>query len=176
MPNVQIAIDSQVDYRKIDFKNQKECKLTILNKSLVNSTLVFEKNNSEILIGSNTFIGGAVLSCASKIEIGNNVQIAWGVVIMDHNSHSLNYSERCKDLPNTFLGIKTWNDVVMSEIIIADDVWIGVNSIILKGVHIGKGSIIGAGSVVTKNIPAMCVAAGNPAKIIKSLDVAKENK
>lgn len=54
--------------------------------------------------------------------------------------------------------------------VISDDAWIGLNAIILKGVKIGKGAIVGAGSVVTKNVPDMAVVAGNPARIIKMLD------
>ncbi len=56
------------------------------------------------------------------------------------------------------------------EIVIEDDVLIGMNSIILKGVHIGARSVIGAGSVVTKDIPADCIAAGNPARVIKIIN------
>ena len=56
-----------------------------------------------------------------------------------------------------------------ASIVIEDDVWVGAHSIILKGVTIGARSIIGAGSVVTKSIPADCVAAGNPCKVLKSL-------
>lgn len=176
MRNVHTSSDSMIDYRKINFKNNVDCKLTILDKSLVNSNLVFEKSNSEIFVGSNTFISGATISCAKKITIGNNVQIAWGVNILDHNSHSLDLNERRRDLTNTFKGIKTWDDVHMSDVIIEDDAWIGVNAVILKGVHIGKGAIIGAGSVVTKSVPAMSIAAGNPAKVIKNLETDKENK
>ena len=54
-----------------------------------------------------------------------------------------------------------------ADIIIEDDVWIGANSVITSGVHVGKGAIIGAGSVVTKNIPSYAIAAGTPAKVIK---------
>ena len=175
MSNVQTSNYSVIDYRKINFKTNVDCKLTILDKSLVNSNLVFEKNNSEIYVGSNTFISGATISCAKKVTIGNNVQIAWGVNILDHNSHSLDYLERRRDLSNTFKGIKTWNDVHMSDVIIDDDAWIGVNAIILKGVHIGKGSIVGAGSVVTKSVPPMSIVACNPARVIKNLGTDKEN-
>ena len=135
-----------------------------------NNTPIFERDNSSLSIGSNTYIGGATLSCANNINIGNNVQIAWGVIIMDHNSHSLDYKKRKNDLPNTFKNIKTWEDVTISEVKIHDDVWIGVNSVILKGVTIGKGSIIAAGSVVTKDAEPMIVVGGNPAKILKRLE------
>jgi acetyltransferase-like isoleucine patch superfamily enzyme len=167
--HLSIGADSSIEYRKIvaKFKNSK---LLIGAKSLVNSTFVFEKEYAFISIGSNTFIAGATLSCAKSISIGDNVQIAWGVIIFDHNSHSLNYMERRTDLPNSINGLKTWEDVLIKEVIIEDDVWIGANVIVLKGVTIGNGSIVGAGSVVTKDIPPMVVVAGNPAKIIKRLN------
>lgn len=176
MSNVQTSVDSVIDYRKINFKNFTGCKLTILDRSLVNSNLVFEKDRSEIYVGSNTFISGATISCAKKVTIGNNVQIAWGVNILDHNSHSLDHNERRRDLSNTLKGIKTWNDVHMLDVTIDDDAWIGVNAIILKGVHIGKGSIVGAGSVVTKSVPPFSIVAGNPARVIRNLCTDKENK
>ena len=64
---------------------------------------------------------------------------------------------------------KTWDDVVIRPTIIEEDVWIGVNAIILKGIIIGKGAIVAAGAVVTKNVPPNTIVAGNPAKVIKEL-------
>lgn len=168
--NVLVTPTSQVEYRKVLFK-YGGCTLKIGDNSLIDSNLVFEKEKALISIGNNTFVSGAVLSCASNIRIGSNVQIAWGVIIFDHNSHSMDYMERRNDLPKTLCGAaKTWRDVLISSVNIEDDVWIGANSIILKGVSIGKGAIIGAGSVVTKDIPPMVVVAGNPARIVKRLD------
>ena len=109
------------------------------------------------------------MSCAEKIKIGENVFIAWNVTIFDHNSHSLNYNVRRNDLPHLFNGKKTWEDVGISPTIIEEDVWVGVNAIILKGITIGKGSIIAAGAVVTKNVPPNTLVAGNPAQVVKDL-------
>ena len=139
--------------------------------SSVHSTIVFEKDGAHLTVGKNTYIGGATISCAQKISIGNNVQIAWGVVLMDHNSHSLDYRVRRNDLPDQKNEKKDWNQVSTKSIDIGDDVWIGLNSIVLKGVKIGSGAIIGAGSVVTKDVLAMTVVAGNPAVQIKMLEI-----
>jgi len=65
--------------------------------------------------------------------------------------------------------LKNWDMVKMGKISIHDNVWIGFNSIILKGVTIGENAIIGAGSVVREDIPANCVASGNPCRIIKEI-------
>jgi len=71
---------------------------------------------------------------------------------------------------NNLIKNKDWSHVDMKPIIISDKVWIGFNATILKGVTIGEGSVIGACSVVTRDVPPNCVFAGNPAKLIKEID------
>lgn len=93
---------------------------------------------------------------AHYIEIGNRVGIAEGVYFI--NSSGPRKSELIKLYPR-----------IIGKIQIDDDVWIGTNAIILPGVHIGKKSIVGAGSVVTKDVGENVVVAGNPAKVIKTL-------
>lgn len=97
-----------------------------------------------------------VIQCRGNINIGNNVLIASNVFIIDYNHGSdastVNYLD---------------NQLEIKEVVIEDGVWIGNNVIVLPGVHIGEKSIIGAGSVVTKDIPSYCLAVGNPARIIK---------
>jgi acetyltransferase-like isoleucine patch superfamily enzyme len=116
--------------------------------------------NSRLSIGSGTGISGAVIHARTSIRIGNYVAIGANAKIFDHDFHSHNYLERRVDLQDN---IKT------EPIIIEDDVWIGADAIILKGVHIGRASIIGAGSVVTQDIPPLTLWAGNPAKFIKEI-------
>lgn len=94
-----------------------------------------------------------------SVNIGDNVKIGACVLITGTDAHPLDYLAR-----------RTFNDGTKSApIIIEDDVWVGALSNILKGVTIGARSIIGVGSVVTRSIPADCVAAGNPCKVMKSL-------
>ena len=166
-----IGANSEVNYRSFDLQNNKNCRFIIGEKSLVSASFVFEKDGATIEIGRNTFIGGGggALSCAEKIKIGENVFIACNVTIFDHNSHSLNYNVRRNDLPNLFNKKKTWEDVSISPTIIEEDVWIGVNAIILKGIIIGKGAIVAAGAVVTKNVLPNTLVAGNPAQVVKEL-------
>jgi len=151
-------------------------RLIIGDGCMLHNDCIFESSEGEIHIGSHTWIGGNTqLISRSKIEIGNYVMISWGVTIYDHDGNSQNIQHRMID--NMFsnwnksklLEDFDWNNVKSKPIQVCDYAWIGFNSIILKGVRIGEGAIIGAGSVVTKDIPNYCVAAGNPAKVIRYL-------
>mgnify|MGYP003869148899 CR=1 FL=1 len=116
-----------------------------------------------IKIGDNSGVTSTVISSRTNIEIGNNVNIGGNTRIFDHDFHSLDYLKRRR-------GGGDIEHVKTAKILIEDDVFIGANVIILKGVHIGARSIIGAGSVVTcKKIPPDSVVIGNPAKIIKTI-------
>lgn len=117
-------------------------------------------DNAELTIGDYVGISSTVIWAHESIIIGDNVNIGANTIIMDSDAHSLNYLQRRE--------INTdQNNKKNKPIHIENDVLIGVNSIILKGVTIGNRSIIGAGSVVTKDIPANCIAAGNPCEVIR---------
>lgn len=153
----------------INLKGSNGCYINVGNNSIVHSKISFERIGSKVSIGKNTFIGKSHLVAASEIYIGNNVLISWGVSIVDHNSHSVIYSERSKDIIDWRNGKKDWSTVEAKPIHISDKTWIGFNSIILKGVTISEGAIVGAGSVVTKDVPAWTIVAGNPAKVIREI-------
>ena len=138
--------------------------------------LILESDLGHISIGNNCFVnGGTKIISRSSITVGDYVTISWGVTIYDHDSHSLDYRERrsdivqqLKDLPTgNFIRNKNWSVVNSKPINIGDDVWIGMDAIILKGVTIGRGAVVAAGAVVTKNVEAWTIVAGNPAKIVK---------
>lgn len=152
----------------IDTRGNKRCKYSIGENSIV-SRVVFERDNAEVIIGSRTFVGGVVIA-SRKIEIGDDVLIAWDTTIIDHNSHSTVFSERKDDI---FCVLdekqKNWSVVKSAPVKISDKVWIGFKCIILKGVVIGEGAIIGAGSVVTKDVPSWTIVAGNPARVIREI-------
>jgi len=115
----------------------------------------------EIIIGNNTGISGASICAAKSVKIGDNCLIGANVTISDFDFHSLNPVGRRYNTSKEAIGCK--------PVVIEDNVWLGLNVIVLKGVTIGKNSVIAAGSIVTKSIPSNCVAAGNPARIIKKL-------
>ncbi|WP_158856549.1 acyltransferase [Lunatibacter salilacus] len=119
-------------------------------------TQLYAGPRAELTIGNHTFVNtGTILSATNRITIGNNVQIANQVILMDGDFHGVDDREKMK---------------APSEIIIEDDVWIATRSMILKGVTVGKGSTVAAGSVVTKDVPPFTLVGGVPAKIIRYLN------
>ena len=128
------------------------------------------KSGGNILIGNNCFIGeNSKIWSQEKIVIGNNVLISHNVNIHDTNSHPLNSLERKQDFHKIINeGYSLINsNIITGPVNIGNNVWIGFNCIILKGVIIGEGAIIASGSVVTKNVPDYAVVAGNPAIIVR---------
>lgn len=160
--NGSIFNDSQM-------RQKKKCKVTIGHHSMVNGKIIFEREGASVQIGDNTFIGSSGLICSKQITVGNDVLIAWGCTVVDHNSHATQFSLREKDVSEWMAGRKDWSHVAQEEVVICDKSWIGFNSIILKGVVVGKGAIVGAGSVVTKDVPPWTIVGGNPAQVIREL-------
>ena len=159
-------------------KPESRVYLQISKDCIIGGKFIFESSKGNISIGEHSYIGNSTFISRSKIEIGCNVTIAWGCTVYDHDSHSLNFAARRQDITDelndirsghNFIEHKNWDVVNSKPIKICDDAWIGMNVTILKGVTIGEGAIVGACSVVTKDVPAWTVVAGNPAKIIKTL-------
>jgi acetyltransferase-like isoleucine patch superfamily enzyme len=170
---------SNISNVKISVRNPLEGKiyLEIGENSQIAGDFIFEIRQGKIAIGSRTFIGGGTFICIDEIQIGNDVMFSWGCTVMDNNSHSHIWSERKNDVlewkrgldENKIGAYKDWSNVKKRKITIKDKAWIGFNSIILKGVTIGEGAIVGAGSVVTKDVHDWTIVAGNPAKIIREI-------
>lgn len=117
--------------------------------------------DAKVVIGDDVGMSGCTISALVSVRIGNRVLLGSGCMITDSDAHPLHPWDRRHDQSKT----------VSRPIVIEDDVFIGARAIILKGVHIGRGSVVGAGSVVTKDVQPMCVAAGNPACVVKTLAV-----
>ena len=133
---------------------------------------IYADKNSIINIGNNVGISSASLRAKEKIQIGNNVKIGGDCILMDTDAHSLDYRIRNSHKKNE-QGEAIDTILAKSKpIIIEDDVLIGTRCIILKGVTVGARSIIGSGSIVTKDIPSDCIAAGNPCKVIKYINTS----
>ncbi|WP_443663205.1 acyltransferase [Clostridium sp.] len=156
--------------------NMTNCKksINIGFKCYVVGTLLAYPIGGNITIGDNCYIGDHTrIFSMERITIGNDVLIAHNVNILDTNSHSVEYKFRKQELQYTIEHGEPKDNIFQRKtcpIVIGDGVWIGLNSIILKGVNIGKCSIVAAGSVVTKNVPPYTVVAGNPARVVKTLE------
>jgi acetyltransferase-like isoleucine patch superfamily enzyme len=127
-------------------------------------TYISTYDNGSISIGDDCGISASVISARSSIIIGDRVLLGVNCTLIDNDRHDLSYANR----KNKKEKIEAF------PITIENDVWLGMNVVVMKGVTIGSGSVIGANSIVTKDIPSNVLAAGNPAKVIRSLNISKE--
>jgi len=121
-----------------------------------------------VTIGDYCYFTNAVLLCELELLIGNYVLIGWNTTITDTDFHPLAPAERIADaIACSPLGQgRPRPAVVKRPVVIEDNVWIGPNATILKGVHIGAGAFVEPGSMVTRDVPARARVLGNPAQII----------
>lgn len=162
-----------------DVERESRVYVKIGGKGIIKGKFIFESSKGEVTIGENVHIGGADFISRTSIVVGNDVTMAWGITIYDHDSHSIFWEERKNDNSQCYKDYKNhngnnvknknWDAVKSSPIRIEDKVWIGFGVTVLKGVTIGEGAVIGAQSVVTSDVPAWTVAAGNPARVVKNL-------
>lgn len=147
-------------------------------RGMLNVQITFESRQGSIDMGDRVYMGGGAIICRDKVSIGSDVTIAWGVCIYDHNSQSLDWRRRAETVrhfresygaPRCYDDLD-WTGVESAPIVIEDRVWIGFDAVILKGVRIGEGAIVGARSVVTRDVEPYTVVAGNPAKTIKRIE------
>ncbi len=123
------------------------------NFSIYSGARIDVAANAVLRLGSGYINHNLTLVCRKEITIGNNVAIAPDVTFLDSDDHDIYYNGKKNN--------KT------QPIVVGDNVWIGTKAMILKGVHIGNGSVVAAGAVVTKDVPENCLVAGVPAKVIK---------
>lgn len=146
-----------------------ECTISVGRDCIINARISFDRPGASFDCGDRCFIGASHLIAAQQISLGDDVLISWGVTIVDHNSHAISWPERANDVLNWGKQIKDWSSVKIAPVRINERAWIGFNAIILKGVTIGQGAVVAAGSVVTKDVPPYSVVAGNPARVIRIL-------
>jgi len=108
-------------------------------------------------IGNDFGLTGGAIVCAEQVTIGDRVWVGANTVITDTDFHPLHPADRRRDPKQG----------ATAPVVIGDEVFIGMNAQILKGVQLGTGCVIGAGSVVTRDVPPGMIAAGNPARVIK---------
>jgi len=159
--------------------NPNTPRITVGKECVLAAKCIFETETGSISIGDRVYIGDSTIICKNKVTFGSDILVAWGALFYDHDSHSLDYRDRQQDIKQVhsdfinakgqYLKNKNWTVVKSAPIEIKDNVWIGMDALILKGVTIGEGAIVAARSVVTKDVPPFTVVAGNPAKVVKNL-------
>lgn len=162
---------------RVNFWRIRPCRggvFKVGEKSMVRADIVYEREGAAVVIGDRTFIGRGLFTIAERLEIGDDVMISWNVTIVDHNSHSLKFSERCMDVEmNAFQDVKLWDTIKISPVKIKNKSWIGFGCSLLKGVTVGEGAVVGANSVVTKDVPPWTIVAGNPATVIREIPASE---
>ncbi len=157
-----------------DFTAYKQCRITAWGRGRI-------KIGDCCSLGSRTTI-----DARESIKIGDHVLVSWDVSMSDFEGHPIDHTERAREMdyskamlwPQFKKGSSRRVDYEPAfrskPIIIEDDVWICARAMILKGVRIGRGSIIAAGAVVSRDVPPYSVAAGNPARVVKRLDGSRD--
>lgn len=167
IPGLEIG-DNSENNANIYVKYPDNSKVVIGNDCLVYGNISTETKDSKIIIGNNVFIGNSTIFSTLSIIIEDDVLISSECLIQDSDNHNLSREVRkkdCRDWKET--RTQQWELVERQPIKICAGSWIGAKCIILKGVTIGEGAIVGAGSVVTKDVEPYTIVAGNPAKFIK---------
>ena len=128
------------------------------------------QKDGKCTVGNFTLLNGAIVMAEELVEIGSHCLISWGVGIADSDFHPLEPAQRLVDahaLAPFFKDRPPRPKLKTAPVRIGDNVWIGMNAVILKGVTIGDNSVVAAGAVVTKSVPPNTIVAGNPAITVK---------
>jgi acetyltransferase-like isoleucine patch superfamily enzyme len=154
-------------------------RVSIGEDSIFCGSLMFHRPGA-FRMGRRSYVGPRTeIRVTTAIELGEDVLISWGCTLLDTDMHSPLFSVRCRDVlieggrAGLTLADKDWSAVRCRPIVIYDKAWIAMGVIILPGVTIGEGCIVGAGSVVTRDLPAWTLAAGNPARAIRPVFAAE---
>ena len=168
--NIQVGENSVIDsaHSFKHFFSKLPLALQIGNHVTLWQASIATEKNGFVKIGDYCYIAGASLIASEKIIIGDRVFIAGGVSIIDSDFHPIAPAARLADtIAISPIGNHAHRPAIKSfPVIIKDDVWIGYNATILKGVTIGAGAIISPGALVTEDVPEGITVAGNPAKPI----------
>jgi acetyltransferase-like isoleucine patch superfamily enzyme len=120
---------------------------------------------AHIAIGDDSGLSGVSICAACSVRIGAECLLGANVVVTDSDFHPVAPTGRRQSSAAA---------AGAAPVVIEDNVWLGMNVIVLKGVRIGRNSVVGAGSIVTRDIPADCIAAGNPARVVRQLTVTAD--
>jgi len=169
-PNARLG-DGSVILGELPFKrfqSKRPDALCIGAKCTMDGVHFAVGREGRIKIGDYCYFTNAVLLCELELQIGNYVMIGWNTTIADTDFHPLEPAERVADALacSPLAQGRPRPTIPCRAVVIEDDVWIGPNVTVLKGVRLGQGSFIEAGSLVTKDVPPHSRVLGNPAQVV----------
>ena len=150
--------------------NGRPSAIRVGRESVIGGELLVYPDGGDVQIGAHCFVGaGTRIWSAVGIRVGDRVLISHDVNIHDNNSHSVSARERHQHFVEILLKHNaSLGNVPKAAIVIEDDAWIGFNASVMKGVRIGRGAIVAAGAVVTRDVAPFTIVAGIPATVIGS--------
>lgn len=155
-------------WRVVNPQGRREA-IRVGQRSWIAGELLVFPGSGRIRVGDYCYVGtGSHVWSALEVQIGDRVFLAHGVNVHDNNAHALSAAERHRHFRElAHDGRASFDEAVEAAAVhIGDDAWVGFNSVILKGVRIGRGAIVGAASVVTRDVPDYAIVAGNPATVV----------
>ena len=153
----------------IVINNLRKTQLVIGDHVILRHNKLFCFGKGKLTIGDYSYLGdNTQIDAAEGVMVGNYCMLSNRVMIQDHTSHPVSPKKRRQQLIDLQKKPTDVYDTVIKRVKIEDNVWIGMDALILKGVTIGKNSIVGARAVVTKNVPPNSIVAGNPARVVKT--------
>ncbi len=147
LPDSTITVGDNCEFRSNNWSN-----LVGIDRPCIISTV---ETAATVDIGRDCGFSGTIISSASRISIGNRVMCGANVTITDTDGHAVDSQERQGGVPGR-----------SAPVLIGDDVWLGMNVTVLKGVEIGSRTVVGAGSIVSQSLPSGVIAAGQPAVVV----------
>lgn len=173
-PQKNIFVGEKVVFSEVPFINlHSESKIILGARSMINSNpswlhvapyskvhLLADRPGATIEIGEDTRFHASCIRAYKSVKVGRRCLVANNCQIMDASGHGLSFDDVTKRIEQIPFDIE--------PVVIEDDVWLSEGVTVLPGVTIGRGTIVGARSVVTKSLPSMCIAVGNPAKVVST--------
>jgi acetyltransferase-like isoleucine patch superfamily enzyme len=169
-PNVRIGTGTLItaDYAFKRFLSKQEPAIIIGSHCTMDGVHFAVGKEGRVTVGDYCYFTNAVLLCELELRVGNYVVIGWNATVADTDFHPISPAERIADARACSpLGQgRPRPNIPRNAVILEDDVWIGPNATILKGVRIGAGAFVESGSLVTRDVPPRARVLGNPAQII----------
>ncbi len=147
--------------------------ITIGQGSVCRGVLRLNEAAARLIIAEDVYFGDdALISCSARIEIGAGTLIGHGAQVFDNDSHPVDPEGRERQWRRIRYAERQPFTVGLAPVTIGRRVWIGMYALVLKGVTIGDGAVVAAGSVVTRDVPPLTVVGGNPGRVLRSLEPA----